>query len=109
MKTGIVQWFNDSKGYGFISTDTCKDVYVHYTSIVSNGFKTLSEGQAVEFELINTLKGPVASNVIPGACSVVDSEGDEECTHDERDHGICLDCEDDASDDIEACKKSRNE
>lgn len=107
MKAGIVKWFNDAKGYGFIDTDTCKGVFVHWTNIVTDGFKTLSEGQSVQFKLTDTLKGPVASNVIPGR--ITDHQDDDQCQHDERDHGICLDCEDDASDDIEACRKSKNE
>lgn len=109
MKTGIVKWFNDSKGYGFIDTDTCKDVYVHWADIVGEGFKTLSEGQEVSFELIDTVRGPSAKKVIKKRSAQFKSEGDDECQHDERDHGICMNCEDDASDDIEACKKSSNE
>jgi CspA family cold shock protein len=64
MATGLVKWFNDSKGYGFIQADGVNgDVFVHYTAIHGDGFKTLAEGQKVEFELINGPKGPQASNV----------------------------------------------
>jgi CspA family cold shock protein len=64
MATGMVKWFNDSKGYGFIQADgNDRDVFVHYTAIQGDGFKTLAEGQKVEFELIEGPKGPQASNV----------------------------------------------
>ncbi|MEK6704674.1 MAG: cold-shock protein [Bdellovibrionota bacterium] len=64
MATGLVKWFNDSKGYGFIQTEgTNSDVFVHYSAIIGDGFKTLMEGQKVEFELIDGPKGPQASNV----------------------------------------------
>ena len=62
--TGLVKWFNDSKGYGFICADgTERDIFVHYTAIQGDGFKTLAEGQKVDFELIEGPKGPQASNV----------------------------------------------
>jgi CspA family cold shock protein len=62
--TGSVKWFNDSKGYGFIQADgTERDVFVHYSAIQGDGFKTLAEGQKVAFELIEGPKGPQASNV----------------------------------------------
>jgi CspA family cold shock protein len=62
--TGIVKWFNDSKGYGFITQTDGADVFVHYSAIVGEGFKTLAEGQEVEFDLVDSGKGPQASNVI---------------------------------------------
>ena len=62
--TGTVKWFNDSKGYGFITQTNGADVFVHYSAIVGEGFKTLAEGQEVEFDLIDTGKGPQAANVI---------------------------------------------
>lgn len=64
MAIGSVKWFNDAKGYGFIQQDgSDKDVFVHYTAIQGEGFKTLAEGQKVEFELIDGPKGPQAANV----------------------------------------------
>ena len=64
MPTGKVKWFNDAKGYGFIQREDGEDVFVHFTAIQSDGFKTLAEGQAVEFEVLNGQKGPQASNVL---------------------------------------------
>ena len=64
MTTGTVKWFNDSKGFGFIApSDGGKDVFVHFSAIQGSGFKTLAEGQAVEFEVEDGPKGPQASNV----------------------------------------------
>ena len=63
MAAGKVKWFNDSKGFGFIERDGGKDVFVHYTAISGEGFKTLPEGAAVEFELLETERGPQAANV----------------------------------------------
>lgn len=64
MSNGKVKWFNDQKGYGFITpADGSKDLFVHHSSILGDGFKTLSEGQEVEFELTQTDKGPKATNV----------------------------------------------
>lgn len=64
MATGLVKWFNDSKGYGFLTADGVNgDIFVHYTAISGEGFKTLSEGMKVEFELIESPKGPQAANV----------------------------------------------
>ncbi len=62
--TGHVKWFNDSKGFGFIAQDSGPDVFVHYTSIQSAGFKSLAEGQRVEFTVTQGQKGPQAENVI---------------------------------------------
>lgn len=64
MAAGKVKWFNDSKGFGFIERDGGKDVFVHYTAIVGEGFKTLPEGAQVEFELLETERGPQAANVV---------------------------------------------
>ncbi|PLR38770.1 cold-shock protein [Chimaeribacter californicus] len=62
---GNVKWFNESKGFGFITPeDGSKDVFVHFSAIASNGFKTLAEGQRVEFEITNGAKGPSAANVV---------------------------------------------
>jgi CspA family cold shock protein len=63
MATGKVKWFNNSKGYGFIEKEGGGDVFVHYTAIQGDGFKTLNEGQLVEFELTQGDKGPQAINV----------------------------------------------
>ena len=63
METGTVKWFNSSKGYGFISRKEGKDVFVHYKSIQGNGFKTLEEGDEVQFDVEEGAKGPQAINV----------------------------------------------
>jgi len=65
MPTGRVKWFSAQKGYGFIELDGSRDVFVHFSAIQSNGFRTLQEGQQVQFELAETEKGPQASNVVP--------------------------------------------
>ncbi len=64
MPSGTVKWFNDKKGFGFISRDEGDDVFVHHTSIQGEGFKTLAEGEKVEFELVEDQKGFKASNVV---------------------------------------------
>ena len=64
MPIGKVKWFNDAKGYGFIETTEGKDIFVHYSAIVKDGFKTLAEGQEVTFEIVQGTKGPQASNVL---------------------------------------------
>ncbi|RKP55130.1 cold shock domain-containing protein [Cohnella endophytica] len=61
---GTVKWFNAEKGYGFISIDDGNDVFVHFSAIQGDGFKTLEEGQAVEFEITQGNRGPQASNVV---------------------------------------------
>src|SRR5438067_6154037 len=63
MPIGKVKWFNDAKGYGFIETTEGKDIFVHYSAIVKDGFKTLAEGQEVSFEIVEGAKGPQAANV----------------------------------------------
>jgi len=63
MAKGTVKWFNDKKGFGFLSREDGDDVFVHHTSIEGEGFKSLREGQEVEFEVQDGPKGPQASNV----------------------------------------------
>ena len=62
-ETGTVKWFNDSKGYGFIQRDTGDDVFVHHSAIQAEGFRSLREGQRVEFEVAQGRKGPAAEAV----------------------------------------------
>ena len=64
-QSGTVKWFNDAKGFGFISVENGDDVFVHYSAIQSDGFKSLAEGQQVEFEVVQGQKGPAAENVRP--------------------------------------------
>ena len=64
MNKGTVKWFYNQKGFGFISDEQGNDVFVHYSGIQSNGFKSLEEGQEVEFEVIEGQKGPQAVNVV---------------------------------------------
>ena len=63
MEQGTVKWFNDAKGFGFITTEGGDDVFVHFTAIQGNGFRSLQEGAQVEFEVVNGPKGLQASNV----------------------------------------------
>jgi len=65
MEQGTVKWFNDAKGYGFISRQNGEDVFVHYSAISSNGFKSLQEGQAVQFTVVKGPKGWQAADVQP--------------------------------------------
>jgi len=60
---GTVKWFNDDKGFGFIETDGSEDVFVHFTAIVGDGYRTLNEGAKVEFDIVSDQKGPRAENV----------------------------------------------
>lgn len=62
--TGKVKWFNDNKGFGFIEQDSGKDIFVHYSEIEGEGYRTLSEGELVEFEVKDSPKGPQATKVV---------------------------------------------
>ncbi len=64
MQKGTVKWFNSEKGYGFIQSESGEDVFVHFSAIQGEGYKTLEEGASVEFEVIDGAKGPQAANVI---------------------------------------------
>ncbi len=64
MGSGTVKWFNESKGYGFITSDDGSDIFVHYSSIQGDGFKTLIEGDKVNFDVEEGQKGPKAVNVV---------------------------------------------
>ena len=65
MIEGTVKWFNESKGFGFLSQEGGPDVFVHHTEIRSEGYRTLNEGQKVQFEVVDSPKGPRAANVTP--------------------------------------------
>ena len=62
--TGTVKWFNESKGFGFIEQESGPDVFAHFSAIASDGFKTLTEGQRVEFKVTEGAKGPQAENIV---------------------------------------------
>lgn len=62
---GVVKWFNNKKGYGFIEQDGKEDIFIHYSNIEKNGYKTLEAGQKVEYELVKTDKGYQAQNIKP--------------------------------------------
>ena len=64
MAEGTVKWFNDAKGFGFIEQDGGQDVFVHHSAIQADGFKSLSEGERVSFEVVDGQKGPAAQNVV---------------------------------------------
>ena len=64
MKTGVVKWFNNEKGFGFISVEGEGDVFVHFSAIQGEGYKSLEEGQSVQFDVVDGAKGPQASNVV---------------------------------------------
>lgn len=74
MAQGKVKWFSNQKGYGFISQDNGKDVFVHFSGIVSEGYKSLKEGQDVEFEITQGAKGEQAANVKVVGASVAEPE-----------------------------------
>ncbi|MHC4060838.1 MAG: cold-shock protein [Planctomycetota bacterium] len=70
MSEGTVKWFNQRKGYGFISTPDGRDIFVHYSNIAGDGFKTLVEGEPVSFDIVEGEKGPRAENVVQQSASV---------------------------------------
>jgi CspA family cold shock protein len=78
MSEGTVKWFNSRKGYGFIAAADGNDVFVHYSSITSDGYKTLAEGDAVTFDVVQGEKGPRAENVVPRAADGAGAKKDEQ-------------------------------
>ena len=64
MKTGVVKWFNNEKRFGFISVEGEGDVFVHFSAITGEGYKSLEEGQSVQFDVVEGAKGPQAANVV---------------------------------------------
>ena len=64
MKTGVVKWFNNEKGFGFISVEGEGDVFVNFSAITGEGYKSLEEGQSVQFDVVEGAKGPQAANVV---------------------------------------------
>jgi len=64
MKNGVVKWFNNEKGFGFISIEGEGDVFVHFSAITGDGYKSLEEGQNVQFDVVEGAKGPQAANVV---------------------------------------------
>ena len=64
MKTGVVKWFNNEKGFGFISVEGEGDVFVHFSAITGEGYKSLEEGQSVQFDVVEGAQGPQAANVV---------------------------------------------
>jgi CspA family cold shock protein len=73
--TGTVKWFNNSKGFGFIGRDDGADVFVHFTAISGDGYKSLQEGEKVQFEIVQGPKGPQAANVVKAGAESSASAG----------------------------------
>ncbi len=84
MSRGKVKWFNDAKGFGFIEQEEGSDIFVHYTAITMEGFKTLSENQVVEFEVVEGPRGPQAANVVAVEGEVAEKEEEEEVVEKEE-------------------------
>ncbi len=78
MPEGTVKWFNSRKGYGFIAAADGNDVFVHYSSIASDGYKTLAEGDAVSFDIVQGEKGPRAENVVPRSAAKAEARKGEQ-------------------------------
>lgn len=78
MPSGTVKWFNNQKGYGFISQEDGPDVFAHYTAIAGEGFRTLREGEDVEFEITEGPKGPQAANIVRKGMKSVQEDEEEE-------------------------------
>jgi len=78
MPEGTVKWFNSRKGYGFIAAVDGNDVFVHYSSITSDGYKTLAEGDVVSFDIVQGEKGPRAENVVPRSAVKAGAKKDEQ-------------------------------
>ena len=76
MAEGTVKWFNDAKGFGFIEEDGGNDVFVHHSAIQADGFKSLTEGERVSFEVVDGQKGPAAQNVVKLQKSCKGNRGD---------------------------------
>ncbi len=87
MADGTVKWFNPRKGYGFIATTDGRDIFVHYSSISSDGYKTLAEGDPVTFDVVEGDKGLRAENVIPQGASEGTSDGAPEGASEEASEG----------------------
>ena len=106
MPTGTVKWFNNQKGYGFISQDGGPDVFAHYTAIAGEGFRTLKEGEEVEFEITEGPKGPQAADIrrkgmASAAVETESDEGMEESTPEtDAEPADTLPEEDDTEDDV---------
>ena len=83
MSRGKVKWFNDAKGFGFIEQEEGSDIFVHYTAITMEGFKTLSENQVVEFEVVEGPRGPQAANVVAVEGEIAEKEEVEEVAEEE--------------------------
>jgi len=88
MPRGKVKWFNDAKGFGFIEQEEGSDIFVHYTAITMEGFKTLSENQVVDFEVVEGPRGPQAANVVAVEGEVAEKEEEEEVEEKEEEEEV---------------------
>lgn len=93
---GVVKWFNDAKGFGFVETEShAGDIFIHYSQIVTDGFKTLTEGATIEFDLVVGAKGATAYNAVKIHEGLPKDE--DECDHYDNEDGTCLQCGNDLS------------